>query len=146
MKLSRASIALYMALVFVSGSILGVYGNRYYNSVTAAASKGKGKGRRMSPDEYRRTYIEFMERRLNLSTDQVAKLGQFMDDTQQSMDDLMRRTIPEQQALRQQQTDKIRSMLSDDQKLEYEKMLKEREERNKNKRGKDGRPGGPGSR
>ena len=142
MNLSRATVALYMALVFVSGSILGVFGDRYYNSVKAVAAKGKAKGkdRRMSPDEYRRTYIEFMERRLSLSADQVAKLGQFMDDTQRSMEEVMRRTVPEQQSLRQQQTDKIRSMLNEDQKIEYEKMLKEREERNKNKRAKE-RPG-----
>lgn len=144
MKLSRATIALYMALVFVSGAMLGVFGNRYYTSV-ATQSKDKGKGkRRMSPEEFRKGYMTFMERRLKLDADQVKKLGVFLDETQQAMDDLMRRTVPEQQALRQQQTEKIRAMLSEEQKPEYEKMLKEREDLNKNKR-KD-RPGGPGSR
>ena len=145
MKLSRAAIALYMALVFASGATLGVFGDRYYDSVRTV-NKGKGnKGRRMSPEEYRRTYMEFMEHRLKLTADQITKLGQFLDDTQQSMDELMRRTIPEQQALRQRQTEMIRALLSEDQKLEYDKMLKEREERDRNKRNKP-RNGGPGSR
>lgn len=144
MKLSRAAIALYMALVFASGATLGVFGDRYYNSVRTV-EKGKSKRNRMSPEEYRRTYLDFMEHRLKLTTDQVTKLGQFLDDTQQSMDELMRRTVPEQQALRERQTSMIRSMLNEDQKLEYDKMLKEREERTKKGKGKNGRGGGPGS-
>jgi len=145
-KLSRAAIALYMALVFASGATLGVYGNRYYATVNTVTkgNKGKGKGR-MSPEEYRRNYVQFMEHRLKLSPDQVTKLGQYFDDTQRAMDELMHSTVPEQQALRQQQTDKTRSMLNDDQKLEYEKMLKERDEFMKNKgKNKGQRPGGPG--
>jgi polyhydroxyalkanoate synthesis regulator phasin len=137
-----------MGLVFVSGAVLGVFGDRYYTSVsTIERGKGKGKGkRRMSPEEFRRGYMDYMERRLKLTPDQVAKLGLFLDETQQAMDDLMRRTVPEQQALRQQQTEKIRGMLTVEQKAEYEKMLREREEFNRKNKWEDKRPGGPGSR
>ena len=150
MKLSRASIALYMGLVFVSGTVLGVFGDRYYDSVQndqRRGNKGKGKGDRMSPEEFRRRYMEFMETRLSLSAGQVKSLTQILDETQGAMDDLMRRTVPEQQALRQRQTDRIRGILNDEQKGQYEVLLKEREERERNKRNKsDGRKGGPGNR
>lgn len=148
MRFSRASIALYMGLVFASGAVLGVFGHRYYtNFSTVERNKGKGKGkRRMSPEEFRRGYMDYMERRLKLTPEQVTKLGEFLDETQQAMEELMRRTIPEQQALRQQQTEKIRAMLTEEQKAEYEKMLREREEFNRKNKREDKRPGGPGSR
>lgn len=146
MRFSRAKIALYMGLVFASGAVLGVFGDRYYTSITTLErGKGKGKGkRRMSPEEFRRGYMDYMQRRLKLTPDQVARLGIFLDETQQAMDELMRRTAPEQQALRQQQTEKIRAMLTEEQRAEYEQMLREREEFNR--KNKDKRPGGPGSR
>jgi polyhydroxyalkanoate synthesis regulator phasin len=142
-KLSRAAIALYMALVFVSGAALGVFGNRYYESVTTVSKSKGGKGRRPSPEEFRRGTISYMQKRLSLSDDQVGKLGVIMDDARGAMDDIMRRTMPEQAAVGMEQVEKIRAMLTDQQRLEYEKMLKEREERMKNK-GKGKRPGGPG--
>ena len=39
MKLSRATIALYVGLVFVSGAVLGFFGNRLYTASTVSASK-----------------------------------------------------------------------------------------------------------
>ena len=40
MNFSRKTIALYVGLVFVSGAVLGVFGDRLY-TVTTVASKGK---------------------------------------------------------------------------------------------------------
>jgi Spy/CpxP family protein refolding chaperone len=132
-KLSRAAIALYMSLVFASGAALGVFGHRYYQSVTTVASKGKGKNRRPSPEEFRRGTVTYMQKRLNLTDEQVAKLNTIMDDARAALDDIIRRTVPEQAAVGTQQVEKIRAMLTADQRPEYEKMLKEREERQKNK-------------
>jgi len=145
-KLSRAAIALYIALVFASGAALGVFGHQYYQSVTTTTSKGKGGkngGRRPTPEEFRRATVNYMQKRLSLTEEQVTKLGVIMDDARAAMDDIMSRTIPEQRAVGTEQVEKIRAMLSADQRPEYEKMLKEREERNKNK-GKRKGTGGPG--
>jgi hypothetical protein len=142
-KLSRASIALYMGLVFASGAVLGVFGTRYYNQVTFEArfkDKG-GKGRRMSPEEYRRDAIRHMKERLSLTPEQETKLGLIYDETRAQFDALQRRIVPEQQAIGDAQTDRIREMLSPAQREEYEEMRKEREQK---MRRKDGRGFGPG--
>jgi len=147
-KISRGAIALYMALVLVSGAALGVFGQRYYDSVTKETNQkgGKsGKGRRLTPEEFQHGAISYMQKRLSLSDEQVTKLGVIMDGARAAMDDVMRRTMPEQAAIGAEQTEKIRAVLTDQQRAEYEKMLKEREERMKNNKGKkDGRRGGPG--
>ena len=89
-----------------------------------------------------------MQRRLNLSDEQATQLGIILDETRAKFNELQSRIVPEQAAIGKGQTDKIRAMLDDDQRSEYEVLLKEREEqRNKSKRkgGKGGRPpGGPG--
>lgn len=148
MKLSGKAV-LYMALVFASGAVLGVVGNRSYAAYTAArVTQNKNKERRQfTPDDYKRRYISFMEHRLSLTADQSAQLGVILDDTRAKFDELQQRIGPEQAAIGQGQTDKIRAMLNEEQRAQYEVMLKERDElRNKNKRkgGKGGRPGGPG--
>jgi len=145
-KISRVAIALYMALVLVSGAALGVFGQRYYDSVTTVTRlKGNKSGRRPTPEEFQHGAISYMQKRLSLSDDQVTKLGVIMDGARAAMDDVMRRTMPEQAAIGAEQTEKIRALLSDQQRTEYEKMLKEREERMKNKgKNKGQRPGGPG--
>jgi Spy/CpxP family protein refolding chaperone len=130
-----------MSLVFLSGATLGVYGQRYYTSVTNV-SKGKGKNRRPSPEDFRKGTISYMQKRLVLTDDQVSKLGTIMDDARVAMDDIMRRTMPEQAAVGMEQIEKIRAMLTAEQRPEYEKMLVEREamNKNKNKNKRDGRP------
>ena len=149
MKLSGKAV-LYMALVFASGAVLGVVGERSYNTYkTVSVTKNKSKERRPppTPDDYRRRYISFMQRRLNLSEEQATQLGIILDETRAKFNELQSRIVPEQAAIGKGQTDKIRAMLDEDQRAEYEVLLKEREARNKNKRkgGKGGRPpGGPG--
>ena len=147
MKISRGAIAFYMVLVLVSGAALGVFGQRYYESVTTVTNQkgSKGSKRRPTPEEFQHGAISYMQKRLSLSDDQVTKLGVIMDGARAAMDDVMRRTMPEQAAIGAEQTEKIRALLTNDQRAEYEKMLKEREERIKNKgKNKGQRPGGPG--
>ena len=74
MKLSRPAIALYLAIVFVSGGVLGFYANRLYAVSTAqnqvrAASKGP-----QSPQEFRKGLVSFYSKRLKLTDDQIKGL------------------------------------------------------------------------
>ena len=137
MNFSRKSIALYVGLVFVSGAVLGVFGDRLY-TVTTVASKGKNA--KLSPEEYRPRYIGFMQKRLNLTEQQVIQLGLIFDETRARMNEVHERTVPEQQEIQKTQTEKIRELLTPAQQAEYEVMLKERRERMK----KGGPRGGPG--
>ena len=136
MNFSRKTIALYVGLVFVSGAVLGVFGDRLYN-VTTVASKGKSK---LSPEEFRRGYLGFMQKRLTLTDPQVTQLGLILDETRARMNEVHERTIPEQQEIQKTQSEKIRALLSPAQQSEYDVVIKERRERMK----KGGPRTGPG--
>ena len=137
MNFSRKSIALYVGLVFVSGAVLGVFGDRLY-TVTTVASKGKNV--KFTPEEYRRGYLGYMQKRLSLSEDQVTHLGLILDETRARMNEIHERAVPEQQEIQKSQSDKIRALLTPAQQSEYDVVLKERREKIK----KGGPRGGPG--
>jgi Spy/CpxP family protein refolding chaperone len=137
MNFSRKSIALYVGLVFVSGSVLGVFGDRLYTVTTVASKNTKAKP---SPEEFRRGYLGFMQKRLTLSETQVTQLGLILDETRARMNEVHERTIPAQQEIQKSQSDKIRALLTPAQQSEYDVVVKERRERMK----KGGPRGGPG--
>lgn len=142
MNLSSKTVALYMGLIFASGAVVGVLGDRLYNSnqqvaeqatQNADTKEGKGRGRRPSPEEFRRGYLSFMQRRLELSDEQVSDLNLVLDDTQNRMDLLMRGTVPQQRSIWEEQNQKIRALLSNTQLTEYEQMIAEREDRDRDR-------------
>jgi hypothetical protein len=137
MNLSRKTIALYVALVFVSGAALGVFGDHLY-TVSAVT---KAKNSKPSPEEFRRGYLTFMQKRLGMSDTQITQLGLILDETRARMNEIHERTIPEQQEIQKSQSEKIRAMLSPAQQTEYDIVVKERRERMK-KAGPRGGPGG----
>ena len=136
MNFSRKSIALYVGLVFVSGAVLGVFGDRLYTVTTVT----KAKNAKPSPEEFRRGYLGFMQKRLGLSETQVNHLGLILDETRARMNEIHERAIPEQQEIQKEQSEKIRALLTPAQQAEYDVVVKERRERIK----KGGSRGGPG--
>lgn len=133
MKLTRASISLYMGLVFASGAAVGVFGDRYYEASTQQ-QKNRGKGRRTpTPEEFRKMYLEGMKKELVLSDQQVSKLGNIMDETRVLMDDMHKRHRPEQEEIQRGQQEKIRAVFDELQRSKYDDMVKRMSERNKNK-------------
>jgi len=135
MNFSRKSIALYVGLVFVSGGVLGVFGDRLYTVTTVT----KAKNAKLTAEEFRHGYIGFMQKRLSLTEPQVTKLGLIFDETRARMNEIHERAIPEQQEIQKAQTEKIREMLTPAQQSEFEVVRKERE-----KMKKGGQRGGPG--
>jgi len=136
MNFSRKTIALYVGLVFASGAVLGVFGDRLYTVTTVT----KAKNAKPSPEEFRRGYLGFMQKRLTLTDTQVTKLGLILDETRARMNEVHERTIPEQQEIQKSQSEKIRALLTPAQQTEYDIVVKERRERMK----KAGQRGGPG--
>jgi hypothetical protein len=141
MKLSRSAIALYVGLVFVSGAVLGAFGDRVYGLYggyrISPAKSGKAP---KNPEEVRHAIIDFWKTHLKLTDDQVVKLGLIMDETRARMDEVHRGTIPAQQDIRRAQIERMRAMLTPEQLVEYDRLQKEREDRMK----KGGPRGGPG--
>lgn len=141
MKLSRAAIALYVGIVFASGGVLGFFANRLYTASTVSAKAPK------NPDDFRKNYIAEMQRRLQLSDDQVQKLNIALDESLGRYNDARAKMKQELRDSYKVQVDQIDSILTPDQQKEYAAMRKERELRQKErqKQGqKQGGRGGPG--
>jgi hypothetical protein len=136
MNFSRKNIALYVGLVFVSGAVLGVFGDRLYTVSTVT----KAKNAVPTPEEFRRGYLGYMQKRLGLSGDQVTHLGLILDETRARMNEVHERAVPEQQEIQKSQSEKIRALLTPAQQSEYDVVIKERREKMK----KGGPRGGPG--
>ncbi len=128
MKFSRLGAAFYVALVFASGVLVGGFGYRLYTISPVSA-----KAPQRNPEEFRRRVIDEYRRRLKLSDDQVQKLNAIMDETRSRFDDVHKRTQPELANIRREQSEKVRAMLNDAQRAEYDRMRAEREQRMKEK-------------
>ena len=126
MSLTHPRIALYAALIFGSGALLGGFSHRLYTATTVAnATVPKGAA------SFKARYIEESQRRLNLNEGQLSKLVVIMDETRSRMNEVNARMEPEMDRIREEQIDKIAAMLTSTQLVEFEKLRKEREDRRK---------------
>jgi hypothetical protein len=132
MRRSTLTTGLYLALLFLSGIAVGVFGHRLYtlNSVNANAVNPR------NPEEFRRRYVAEMRERLQLTDGQVARLGPILDETRQLHHELVDKHRPEFKAIQDEQVRKIRAILTDSQQAKYTAMLAEREKQ----RQRDRRP------
>jgi Spy/CpxP family protein refolding chaperone len=130
MRRSSLTTALYLVLLFLSGVAVGAFGLRLYtlNSVRASG--------RPSPEEFRRKYIVGMRSRLKLTDEQASKLGPILDETGKQFRELREKHRPELKAIQDEQTQKIRALLTDAQQAEFSRFQQEREK----ERQRNGRP------
>lgn len=129
------SLRLYLALVFVSGILVGGVGVWLF---TANSVSG------FNPEDARRRYTEEMQTRLQLTPEQSTKLQQIFESTHHRLEALRGKWFPEVKAIQDEQFEQIRQMLNAEQRAEYEKMRQEREEHRR--RGRQGAPGPRGRR
>jgi hypothetical protein len=113
----NVTLIFYLSLVFLSGLLVGGFGERLFCTRSVAAAPAPA---RVSPEEYRRQYVERLTTRLQLAPHQLERLNQILDNTRESF-----------HKLKQTQTDQINLMLTPEQQVEYAKYRKEREERRK---------------
>ena len=112
---------LYLALLFLSGVAVGVFGYKLYTLDSVRAD------RRPNPEEFKRRYIAELRAHLALTDDQVKKLGPILDETRKQFHELREKHRPELKAIQEEQTKRIRALLTDSQQAEYTKFLDERE-------------------
>lgn len=122
MKRSNLVLAAYMLAVFLSGGVVGflvhhLYSMRPVNAKTAPRD----------PDDYRRKYVEEMRSRLNLQEAQVQQLSAILDSTRLRYREFRAKHRPEIISIQEEQVSRIRAMLSEPQRLEYEAMRAERD-------------------
>lgn len=123
MRLSRWTIALYVGLVFASGVVVGAYGHRFID-VTAVSANA-----RRNPEEFRKRFTAEMKSRLNLTGDQMTKLGVVLDSTRVEFSATRNSIEPALAKIRDEQHQRILAILEPAQRAEYEKMRQEREAR-----------------
>lgn len=126
MSKSNLTIALYLLLVFGSGVAVGGFGYRVYSGTPVSA-----KGIKLSPEEWRRQYINEMQTRVKLTPLQSQEVNSILDETRSLFHASREKHNRELDSLRQAQADKIRAILTDEQRPEFEKLRAEREQRAK---------------
>jgi hypothetical protein len=132
MMRSKFTAALYLALVFVSGALVGGFAYRLYsvNTVTATVSK------RTDPVEWRKRYMDEMRTQVKTDADQEAQINQILDETGAAFAQIREREKQEYQTEQNAQIAKIFTLLRPDQKPLYAKLRAEREARRKNQQNK----------
>ena len=135
MKLTRWTVALYMALVFACGGVVGAFAHRLYTVSGVSANVGQ-----RNPEEFRKRFMADMKTRLQLTDDQAAKLSVLMDETRSRFRDAREKFEPEMQKIREDQRQKISELLSPTQQAEWQKIMDERQRRRESKKGREGPP------
>ena len=125
MTITKSATALYVAMVFASGAMVGGLGHKFFSAKTVSASV------RPSPDEWRRQYMEEMQSRLKLNGDQVLRVNILLDETRSRVREAHAKSQPEIDQIKKEQVDKVRGLLDEKQKSEYETLRRERDERAK---------------
>ncbi len=125
MKRWNPPIALYLALVFVSGAVVGALGYRVYNPPAAKSAP------RMNPEEWRSRFVDEMKTRVNLTAEQVQKVNAIMDETKIRFDGDRERHHHVVEQIRDEQRAKMRGILTPEQLPKYEQFRADRDAREK---------------
>jgi hypothetical protein len=131
MKRSTTSAALWLLVVFLSGTAVGAVGYRLYTVKRVSADVVPPPTKRMSPQEFRQNYVEELRSKLKLDDAQVQKLGAIMDETKISFDAEKRRSQAAMKQIHDGQVASLRSILTDAQKPEFDKVHADRERHRK---------------
>jgi hypothetical protein len=123
MRRFNLSLVFYLLLVFLSGVVVGVLGDRFHATRSVKARNP------YSPEEMRQRYVEDLRSRLKLSDEQLQQLTAILGETHDRFRELRKKYGPETRAIQDAQIEKIRSMLNEKQRAEYEKMRQERDRR-----------------
>jgi len=129
MKTTRWTVALYMALVFVCGGVVGAFAYRLYTVSGVSANVGP-----RNPEEFRKRFMADLKSRLQLNDDQAAKLGAILDETRKRVRAARMTIEPDLQKIRDDQKQRISELLSPSQQVEWQKILDERQRKRESKK------------
>ncbi len=118
---SNSSIAVYLFLVFVSGIMVGAFGYRLYTVSAVSATSGDTQQAR------RQRFVAELQHRLALSNDQVRQLDTILNEGHTKSKAIHMKIDPEMTELRHQQDSKIRTMLDERQRTEFDRWKAEQE-------------------
>lgn len=122
MRRSGIATALYVALVFLSGAVVGVFGYRLYTAKSVSATSYMPR-----PADFRKQYIQELNSRLHLSPEQVTQVGTILDETKARYDEEHARSKQQLAQIHDAQAHQIQEILAPAQVPEYLKFRAERE-------------------
>ena len=106
------SAALWLLVVFLSGTAVGAVAYRLYTVKKVSADVVPPAAKRLSPQEFRQKYVEDLRTKLKLDDTQVQKLGAILDDTKVSFDAERKRNQTAMKQLHEGQIASVRSILT----------------------------------
>ncbi len=113
-KRHQLTAVLFALLLFGTGVAVGALGHRLYSSNVVNAK---------STDDFRQRYLSEMETKLKLTADQKTRLEAIMDQTKAKY----RAMRPMMAKIKQEHIDEVRSILTPEQRPEYEHLVAEHE-------------------
>lgn len=128
---SRLSAFLSLLVVFISGAVVGGLVYRAYNPPPTIQRPPK-------PEDIKKHIIADMQKSINLDDQQVAQVGQIMDEIRTMSDEVDSRRGQEFRKIRDVQVEKIKKVLRPDQEPLYDKWLQEREAARQRRRAQQG--------
>jgi hypothetical protein len=135
MPKSRLSAFLSLLLVFLSGSLVGVFAYRLYSVNTVQSNDPR---RRPDPEEMRKRQVAEMRDRVKIDDQQVIQYNKILDEMRDQFDQLHRKANAETQALRERQAEKVNAMLREDQRALFAQVRAEHAERERKRRQQQG--------
>ena len=127
MNLFKIKVILTMSAVFALGAIIGASWGSIVVSKNAASTH-------LPAHKSKPAVVEKFKARLKLSTEQTQRLESILDETQHEFRQLHLAVKPRFEEIRQTMRSGVRQMLDEEQKREYEAMVRERDSRRKNKK------------
>jgi len=123
MKRWNFPIALYLFLVFISGAVVGALGYRMYSPPSARSEH------HVSPEEWRKQYLDELTTRVGLTPDQVTKVNAILDETDARFNQLHDQHHQAMEQIKEDHRNKLRALMTPEQLVKYEQFRAERDAR-----------------
>ncbi len=118
MKRSQWTALTFAILLFACGVAIGALGHRYYTSSVVLAR---------SAEDFRQRYVSEMQGRLKLTPKQVAQLQVILDETKAKTRAVREQYRPAVASVKDEQVNRVKSILTPEQIPAYEQLVAERE-------------------
>ncbi|HEY1947656.1 MAG TPA: hypothetical protein VGG97_11650 [Bryobacteraceae bacterium] len=128
MKRNQWAAVSFAVLLFCSGGVVGALGHRYYSATVVSAK---------TSDDFRHRYVSEMQSTLKLSPAQIAQLETILDQTKAKYKAVRDSYHPEMVSIRNDQIERVQSILTPAQVPAYQRLVAEREQRAKEQEERD---------
>ena len=128
MKRNQWAAGSFAVLLFCSGGVVGALGHRYYSATVVSAK---------TSDDFRHRYVAEMQSTLKLSPAQIAQLETILDQTKAKYKAVRDSYHPEMVSIRNDQIERVQSILTPAQVPAYQRLVAEREQRAKEQEERD---------